>query len=1222
MTKFIHLRNASPYSLSRGMLRVREMVAAARQYQMPALALTDRDNFFGAMEFSQTAVEQGIQPIIGVDAAVGFEHDGVWLVARIGLLCQSRAGYQKIIGVMSDAYGRQEPGTDFCMPLEAFENNEGVIALTGGVQGALMPLLHRGKEELANAWLEKLARLFPGRCYVELQRHHNDIREDIIERAAEPMLIDLAFKKSLPLVATNDCHFMTPNLVVAQSVLMCIAAQKKLTDDDHPQLTAEHYFKSPAQMTALFADVPEAIAQTKVIAERCHFILEKTKPIIPVYRANKVVAGAAGKGMEKISAGAIPAELENKPAEEILAVIARDHLVKKLKLLKIEDSKWPEYNKRLDYELSVIKEAGFSDYFLIVADFIRYAKDNGIPVGPGRGSAAGSLTAFSLGITNLDPIHYGLFFERFLNPGRIEMPDVDIDFCQERRDEVLQYVKEKYGETHVAQIITFGSLQARAAIRDVGRVLGHPYGKIDDIAKLIPFRFEAAAVVDEGAETEEEKEKRNRKLPLALQQSPDLKKLYDGDEVTRQVMDMAQMLEGLYRHAATHAAGVVMAGRPLKEVVPLYRDAKSDGNLLMTQFSMKSAELAGLLKFDFLGLTTLSIMDRCIRKIKEQRGIDINLDTIPLDDKKTFEVFCQSKTIGIFQFESDGITDLLFKMQPDRLEHLIAAVALYRPGPMDLIPSYLARRAGKEKIEYDHPSLHQVLAETNGLPIYQEQVIEIARVFAGFSAGDADVFRKAMGKKDKKKMAIMKADFIKGAMEKHKVGEGLANKIFDMVEKFAGYGFNKSHSAAYGLVAYQTAYLKTHYPVEFMAANMTFGMGDTDRLAVLMAEAKTMGIEVLPPNVLSSDVLFEVCYDDEEKPTAINYGLAALKNVGVKAVRALTLARGATGKTANKQINSLWDFFQSMPADTAIFNKRMLESMASAGAFDSIHANRREVFENIPLVLKFMSAMEKESENGTTSLFHQDEEFDKNMVQPLDQFAPWQEKELGQRELESFGFYFAHHPLRGFETLAEDYTLTPINELKQLVGGKVNVLAVINEVRVRQTKAGKDFYVLTLSDSGGDIDINYFDANKKIKEFLIPNEKIFIEVEITQDKNDNTRFYRNIRKIVRAADMVSEKGSSAGFSKNPVAQKMTDAPKKDSYKLLKIKLYDGVEGQSQLPLLRDILKQQKEGYGQVRVELQLPEKMVTMDLGLSLSIHGDIAQSLHQIKNMEFSLEN
>ena len=1205
MTNFIHLRNASPYSLSRGMLRVKEMVAAAKNYKMPAIALTDRDNFFGAMEFSQTAVEQGIQPIIGVDAAVGFEHDGAWVTARVGLLCQSLAGYQTIIRVMSEAYGKQEAGAEFCMPLEAFAGNQGIIALTGGVQGALMPFFYRGKEKLAEVFLEKLATIFSGRCYVELQRHHNDIREDAIERMAEPMAIELAFKKSLPLVASNDNHFMAPNLVVAQSVLMCIAAQKKLADDDHPQLTAEHYFKSGAQMVELFADVPEAIAQTRVIAQRCHFILEKTKPIIPVYRPDN-----------------LPAAMQNKSADEILAVIARDKLVNKFDLLKIEESKWQEYYDRLDYELSVIKAAGFSDYFLIVADFIRYAKDNGIPVGPGRGSAAGSLTAFSLGITNLDPIHYGLFFERFLNPGRIEMPDVDIDFCQERRDEVLHYVKEKYGDTHVAQIITFGSLQARAAIRDVGRVLGHPYGKIDDIAKLIPFRFEAAAASDDSNESEEEKEKRNRKLPLALQQSPDLKKLYDGDEVTRQVMDMAQMLEGLYRHAATHAAGVVMAGRPLKEIVPLYRDAKSDSNLLMTQFSMKSAELAGLLKFDFLGLTTLSIMDRCIKKIKEQRGIDINLDTIPLDDKETFDIFCQSKTIGVFQFESEGITDLLFKMQPDRLEHLIAAVALYRPGPMDLIPSYLARRAGKEKIEYDHPSLHQVLAETNGLPIYQEQVIEIARVFAGFSAGDADVFRKAMGKKDKKKMAIMKEDFIKGAMDKHQVGEKLASKIFDMVEKFAGYGFNKSHSAAYGLVAYQTAYLKTHYPVEFMAANMTFGMNDTDRLAVLMAEAKSMGIEVLPPDVLSSDVLFEVCYDDDKKPTAINYGLAALKNVGVKAVRALAVARGATGKTANKQVNNLWDFFQSMPADTAIFNKRMLESMASAGAFDKIHKNRREVFENIPLVLKFMATMEKESESGNTSLFHDDEEFDKNMVQPLDQFSAWNEKELGQRELESFGFYFAHHPLQGFESLGNDYTLTPINELKQLVGGKVNILAVINDVRVRQTKAGKDFYVLNLSDSGGEIDINYFDATKKIKEFLLPNEKVFMEVEITQDKNDSSRHYRNIRKIVRAAEMMSEKGSGAGFSKNPIARKMTDQPKKDSYKLLKIKLYDGEESQEQLPLLREVLEKQKTGYGQVQVELQLPGKVVKMDLGMSLEIHGDIAQSLQQIKNMEFTLEN
>ncbi len=1211
MSDFIHLRNASPYSLSRGMLRFNELVNAAKNFNMPALGLTDRDNFFGAMEFSQLAIEKGIQPIIGVDTAVGFQHGDQWLAGRVAIFCCSVVGYKKIIGAMSDAYQRQEAGKDFVIPLDALQHNQdgtdGLIVLTGGRSGVLMPFIYHHQAHVAEIFLEKLAGLFPNRCYIELQRHHNDIREDEIERASEDALLDMAFKKSLPLIATNDNHFMTPDLVLAQSALMCIAAQKKINDEDRPQLTAEHYFKSGAAMEALFADLPEAIAQTRVVAQRCHFILEKTKPIIPVFRPESL-----GK------------DLSDRSADDILQIVAEKSLEEKIQLLKITDDARPAYRERLAYELSVIKTAGFSDYFLIVADFIRYAKDHGIPVGPGRGSAAGSLTAFSLGITNLDPIHYGLFFERFLNPGRIEMPDVDIDFCQERRDEVLHYVKEKYGDTHVAQIITFGSLQARAAVRDVGRVFGHPYGKIDDIAKLIPFRFDAAAPSEDGNETEEEKEKRQRKLTLALQQSPDLKKLYDGDEVTRQVIDMARILEGLYRHAATHAAGVVMAGRPLKEIVPLYRDSKSDSNLLMTQFSMKSAELAGLLKFDFLGLTTLSIMNRCIKKIKEQRGIDINLDMIPLDDKKTFEIFCKCNTIGIFQFESEGITDLLFKMQPDRLEHLIAAVALYRPGPMDLIPSYLARRAGKEKIEYDHPSLHQVLAETNGLPIYQEQVIEIARVFADFSTGDADVFRKAMGKKDKRKMAVMKEDFIKGAINKHKVSAALATKIFDMVEKFAGYGFNKSHSAAYGLVAYQTAYLKAHYPIEFMAANMTFGMHDTDRLAILVGEAKTMGINILPPDVLHSHALFEVVYDDDKNPTAIAYGLAALKNVGVKAVQALVAARDDESSTA-KQQTSLWDFFQAIPPEAAatIFNKRMLESMAAAGAFDNIHPNRREVFENIQLILKFLTAMGDDVSGGASSLFQHDKNFQKNMAQPLTTFAPWNEKELGEKEVESFGFYFAYHPLRGFEELAKDYTLTPISELKQLVTGKVNVLAVVNKLSVRQTKKGKDFYVLNLADSGGEIDINYFDITEKVKKFLLPNEKVFVEVEMTKDKNDESRYYRNIRKIIHASDMLSDKATKAGFSKNPIARKMGDEPvKADLYKFLKIKLYDGAEGQSQLPRLRDILNQQEKGHGQVTVELQLADKTVVMDLGLSLTIKQEIAKSLHQIKDIEFFLEN
>ncbi|MGI9461392.1 MAG: DNA polymerase III subunit alpha [Alphaproteobacteria bacterium] len=1208
MTTFIHLRNASPYSLSRGMLRLNELVATAKNYNMPALGLTDRDNFFGAMEFSQIAVAAGIQPIIGLDLLVGFDYQGEWLSGRVGLFCQSVAGYKKIIGAMSDAYQRQESGIDFSIPLDTLMHNEGIIALTGGRYGALMPFIYHGKEKLALIFLEKLSQIFSGRCYIELQRHHNQIKRDEIESVTEPYLIDMAFKKSLPMVATNDCHFITSDMVLAQSILMCIAAQKKINDDDHPQLTAEHYFKSSEQMTELFSDIPEAISQTKVIAQRCHFILEKTKPIIPIYRHEK-----------------LSNDLKDKSADEWLAMMAKTNLEKKLELLNIEDSNRPKYFERLEYELSVIKKAGFADYFLIVADFIRYAKDNGIPVGPGRGSAAGSLIAFSLGITNLDPIHYGLFFERFLNPGRIEMPDVDIDFCQERRDEVLQYVREKYGKTHVAQIITFGSLQARAAVRDVGRVLGQPYGKIDDIAKLIPFRFDVATFSDEDNDSDEEKEKISRKLPLALQQSANLKKLYDEDDVVRQVINMAIVLEGLYRHAATHAAGVVMAGQPLKEIVPLYRDVKSTSNALMTQFSKNSAEMAGLLKFDFLGLTTLSIMDRCITKIKQQRDMVIDLEVIPLNDKKTFDMLCETKTIGVFQFESDGITDLLFKMQPDKLEHLIAAVALYRPGPMDLIPSYLARRAGKEKIEYAHPSLHQVLAETNGLPIYQEQVIEIARVFADFSTGDADVFRKAMGKKDKKKMDVMKNDFIKGAIKKHNVSEDLAMKIFKMIEKFAGYGFNKSHSAAYGLVAYQTAYLKTHYPYEFMASNMTFSMHDTDRLAILIAEAKTMGIKILPPDVLRSGAFFEVCYDDEKNPIAILYGLAALKNVGVKSIEALVQAHNKIEKITNKQINNLWEFFQLMATNMSIehFNKRMLESMAAAGVFDSIHANRREVFENIPLLLKFISVMQKESAGSDSSLFQGDDNFEKNIVRPLKPCESWDEKELGQKELESFGFYFSHHPLQGFENLINEYNLTSINELKQLVMGKVNLLAVLNSVRIRQTKAGKDFFVLNLSDSSGEMDINYFDNNKQVKKFLCPDEKIFMEIEITKDKNDDTRYYRNIRKIIRASDMLTDKGMKAGFNKKPVAKKINDIQLTNNFfKILKITLYDDDESQEQLSMLRDVLNQQKPGYSQVKVELQLADEIVMMDLGLSLSINSDIARSLHQIKDIEFSLEN
>lgn len=1234
---FIHLRNASPYSLARGMLRLKELVQATKMMGMPALALTDRDNFFGAMEFSQLAVDAGIQPIIGCDAAVGMKTADGMISGRVALLCQSQAGYRHLIAVMSKAYAHLAAGDELILPLDDFAGSEGIIVLSGGREGCLMPFIARGREKLAMIFLEKLATVFPDRCYIELQRHHNEVLEEATELAAEPMLIDWAIKKSLPLVATNDNHFMTTQLVMAQAALMCISAQKKMNDSDHPQLTAEHYFKPPAVMQKLFADLPEAIAQTAAIARRCYFLLEKTKPIIPVYHPDNADDPA----------------IKGKTADQLLQMMASESLAKRLATKKLipkqagddkagngasngigdgavngmangaynksddNDSSADEkrYDDRLAYELSVIKTAGFSDYFLIVADFISYARRQGIPVGPGRGSATGSLVAYCLGITNLDPIHYGLFFERFLNPGRLEMPDVDIDFCQERRDEVLDYVKQKYGSDHVAQIITFGSLQARAAVRDVGRVLGYPYSKIDDIAKLIPNRLVAAS---EGAEeTDEEKEKRARKLPLALAQAPDLKNLYDNDDVARHVIDTAQLVEGLYRNVSTHAAGVVMAGKPLHEIVPLYRDPRAANNVLMTQFSMKSAEMAGLLKFDFLGLRTLSIMDSCIKTLQQRRGITIDLDQLPLDDKKTFDLLCSSSTVGIFQFESEGITDLLYRMQPDKLEHLISAVALYRPGPMEIIPNYLARRAGREAIRYDHASLQQVLAETYGLPIYQEQVIEMARVFAGFTAEKADVFRKAMGKKDKEKMAVMRKEFIAGAQAKHQVSEALALKIFNMVAAFADYGFNKSHSAAYGLVAYQTAYLKAHYPYEFLAANMRFDMHDTDRLAILVNEAKQLDIKILPPDILTSDIYFDVVYE-QGAPIAIRYGMAALKNVGVKAVEAFVNAR------SGQVLKDISDVFAIAPPGA--FNKRMIESLAAAGAFDSLHENRREVFENIPLLLKILAANERATEAGATSLFGDDEDFNKNINSPLQSFDPWSEKELGEKELESFGFYFLHHPLGGFENLAKEYQLTPLASLKQLTGGKVNCLAVINEVRSRNTKAGKEFFVLYLADSSGEIEINFFDLTNKTRAIIVPGEKIFIEVQITKDKTDQNRHYRNIRKIIKASDMMDGKGEKAGFSKQPHGVVRDTAVEKALYKalLVRVQRNKGVEGAEREPLMRlkNILSTRAAGEGRVKVEMDLMGARVVIDLGLLLHIDAEIAKELQHVGGVEFFLEH
>ena len=772
---FVHLRSRSPYSILEGALRIKQTAARCREMRMPALALTDTNNMCGALEFSDTLASHGIQPIIGVTLSLDLEIDDQPGQLRkdpdgtIALLAKNERGYGHLMELSSAAF-LDVAATDLphvkAARLGAL--SEGVIALTGGPDGALNKLICQGRLAEAEVWLDKLAEIYPKRLYVELQRH--DLPYEL---EAEKVLIDWAYKKNLPLVATNEPYFLDPDIHQAHDALLAISEGSYILEKDRRQVTREHYFKAPEEMAELFKDLPEALGNTVDISMRCAFKSEGRDPILPNF----------GDGSQ--SEG------------DILADQAREGL--KARLEKIELSATEEaYFERLDFELSVIKQMGFPGYFLIVADFIRWAKGKGIPVGPGRGSGAGSVVAWALTITDLDPLKYGLLFERFLNPERVSMPDFDIDFCQERRGEVIKYVQEKYGEDQVAHIITFGTLQARAVVRDVGRVMQMPLGQVDRLAKLVPSNPANPVSLGE-----------------AIKMEKGLREAQATEPAVRRLLETALKLEGLYRNASTHAAGVVIGDRPLTQLVPLYRDPRSD--IPATQFTMKWAEKAGLVKFDFLGLKTLTVIDRCLKYLRVQ-NIEVDLDTINTDTPEAYKPLADGLSAGVFQLESSGMRDVLRKMAPDSIEELTALISLYRPGPMKNIGNYIDRKYGRAPIKYPHESLEEILKETYGIIIYQEQVMQIAQVLSGYSLGEADMLRRAMGKKDQAEMDRQRSHFVDGAA-KNNVDPHLANDIFDLVNEFAGYGFNKSHAAAYAMISFQTAYLKALYPTEFIAVD-------------------------------------------------------------------------------------------------------------------------------------------------------------------------------------------------------------------------------------------------------------------------------------------------------------------------------------------------------------------------------------------------------------------
>ena len=920
--------------------------------------------------------------------------------------------------------------------------------LSGGRQGLLHQRIIDGKLAESRQIIEDMALKFKNRFYIELQRH-NLADEDY----AEGFLVDYAYDLGIPLVATNDCHFKSAQDFNSHEILLSIGAGTTLNDPNHPKLSPEYYYKSPAEMEELFADLPEALEQTSAIAKRCSCLPSKRKPILPSYT-----------------------KLNGRTEEQALAEEAQKGLEQRLIEQKIDELEFETYRERLKFELGVIHKMGFDGYFLIVYDFINYARSSDIPVGPGRGSGAGSLVAYALRITDLNPLPYGLLFERFLNPERVSMPDFDIDFCQDLRDQVIEYVWREYGDKRVAQIITFGSLQAKAAVRDVGRVLGYPYPVVDAISKLIPTKLFDG---------------KTKPLKYWLQEDEKLKDQFKNDEATHAVITAALSLEGLYRNSSTHAAGVVIAGTDIADLVPIYSDGKS--KLSATQYSMKYVESAGLVKFDFLGLRTLSIIKKAVSMIKERTGIELAIDKIATDDAKTFQMLKRGQAVAVFQFEGEGMRDCLRKMRADRFEDLIAAVALYRPGPMENIPTYIRRKHGDEPVEYDHPVLEPVLKETFGIPVYQEQVMQMAQVLAGYSLGAADLLRRAMGKKIKEEMIAQRTNFVDGCKATHNIDSDLANRIFDTIDKFSGYGFNKSHAAAYAWVSYQTAYLKAHYPYEFMAASMSYEMNNTDKLAQFKNEVMNMGIVLSPPNINESESLFSVAANEQGEAVAIRYALGAIKNVGESAPNPLVLERKENGPYKN-----IWNFLERNGAEGRV-NKKILENFAKAGAFDAIHNNRRQIVENIPVLTRYVGEFSQENQNQDNLFGTSDAHGLKPILGDIDEYS---DDDKLKNEFESLGLYVSSHPLQIYNDILVAHLVVPANEIADENRKSIKMAGIVTDIREMRTKKGKRMAIVSFSDQYGAFECTLFEEVLfKVGSHLKVGEKFILTIAIDRQEN-------------------------------------------------------------------------------------------------------------------------
>lgn len=1032
---FVHLHVHSEYSLLDGACKLDELVEQAVNFNMPAVALTDHGVMYGVIDFYKIAKEKEIKPIIGCEVYVTpdsrFEKKGQrGDLFHLILLAKDFEGYKNLTKLVSLSFIEgfyYKPRVDKEL---LREYSKGLIALTSCLAGEIPTYILNNRIDKAKEAIREYLDIFGEDFYLELQDNGLEEQKYVNER-----LIELSKEFNIPLVATNDVHYLNKEDAEIHDILLCIQTGSKLNDKDRLRFkTDEFYFKSEEEMSKIFGNIPEALENTIKIAEKCNLELPLNKVILPVFEVPE-------------------GETLDSYFERLCWEGARK---------RFGDNIPNHIKERLEYEISVIKQMGFSGYFLIVQDFVRYAKNKGIPVGPGRGSAAGSLVSYVLGITNIEPTRWGLIFERFLNPERITMPDIDIDFCFERREEVIDYVRNKYGKEHVAQIITFGTMAARASVRDVGRVLNVPYNEVDRIAKLIPP---------------------NSSIEEALQSSQELQNLVENNAQAKKIIDIAKRIEGQARHASIHAAGIVISKDPLMEYVPLQVMNSSE---VVTQFPMTNLEELGLLKMDFLGLRTLTVIYDTLKKIKENYGIDIDIDNLPLDDPKVYELLQKGETIGVFQLESRGMRNLLREIKPEKFEDLIAVLALYRPGPLGRLESYIKRKRGEEKVEYMHPSLEPILSETYGVIIYQEQVMEIAHRLAGFSLGQADVLRRAMGKKKPEVMEEQREIFVKGAKERG-IPEEVAKDIFEDMAKFAEYGFNKSHSAAYAYVSYQTAYLKVYYPKEFMSSLLTSVRNNTSKLSKYIAEAKRMGIKILPPDINESMVYFTVTNE------GIRFGLSAVKNVGEGVAIAIVNER------ENGKFKSILDFVKRL--NSRVINKRALESLIKSGAFDSFELSRKSLLENIDKLLDSVQSSKKLPVTQA-SLIDTVELIKDPVIMNTEEFTV---EELMEMEKEMLGLYVSYDPQEELREISQKLFENTIDELVDVESGSwIIVPGILKNVREILDRKNQKMLFATLEDYTGEADITVFSSvYNKFKDILQEGKRVVVGGRLEVDKDEN-----------------------------------------------------------------------------------------------------------------------